>query len=358
MAGQFTSDGDTGLAAALAPPPAVPDPGDAEGLLDAAMRLATAGNTEAARRLEVQASQVTLNAARATGMPLGQQIDRELLLARLGGELAKLGAYDEAFATIQPIGPVNRVQYYVTVVSAAVTNNDTTAVGRIVPIAVNGITAPGSGHLAVVHLYRLTRLFAVASYRDAARQPYRELQARHVDGSPPSSPLLPSQAAELQVLMGDVEGAFATADGAGPLTGRVGAASAALYLGLAMEGERPTAGQVVNAVGLANRERPGPRAQALRAIALTSAGQGDLTDAWRAEAGLEGEPGDVLTGIRDDALAVIADAQVRGGDRQGAFATVRRLAQPDVRKAPLDIGRDVYRWRHLIKNFFGKLKKS
>ena len=63
MAGQFTSDGDTGLAAALAPPPAVPHPGDAEGLLDAAMRLATAGNTEAARRLEVQASQVTLSAA-------------------------------------------------------------------------------------------------------------------------------------------------------------------------------------------------------------------------------------------------------------------------------------------------------
>lgn len=331
MAGQFTSDGDTGLAAALAPPPAVPDPGDAEGLLDAAMRLATAGNTEAARRLEVQASQVTLSAARATGVSLGQQIDRDLFLARLGGELAKLGAYDEAFATIQPIGPVNRVQYYVTVVSAAVTNNDAAAVGRIVPIAVNSITALGSGHLAVVHLYGLTRLLALASYRDAARQPYRELQARHVDGSPPGSPLLPSQAAELQVLMGDVEGAFATADGAGPLTAKVGAGSAAIYLGLATGGDRPTAGQVVNTAGLANRERPGPRAQALRAIALTLAGQGDLTGAWRAEAGLEGEPGDVLAGVRDDALAAIADAQVRGGNLRGAFATVRRIAQPDVR---------------------------
>ena len=27
------------------------------------------------------------------------------------------------------------------------------------------------------------------------------------------------------------------------------------------------------------------------------------------------------------------------------------------RKAPLDIDRDIYKWRHLIENFFGKLKE-
>ncbi len=27
------------------------------------------------------------------------------------------------------------------------------------------------------------------------------------------------------------------------------------------------------------------------------------------------------------------------------------------RKAPLDIDREVYKWRHLIENFFGKLKE-
>jgi transposase len=33
------------------------------------------------------------------------------------------------------------------------------------------------------------------------------------------------------------------------------------------------------------------------------------------------------------------------------------ISQRPKRKAPLDIDRDVYKWRHLIENFFGKLKE-
>jgi transposase len=33
------------------------------------------------------------------------------------------------------------------------------------------------------------------------------------------------------------------------------------------------------------------------------------------------------------------------------------VSQRPKRKAPLEIDRDVYKWRHLIENFFGKLKE-
>ena len=33
------------------------------------------------------------------------------------------------------------------------------------------------------------------------------------------------------------------------------------------------------------------------------------------------------------------------------------ISQRPKRKAPLDIDQDVYKWRHLIENFFGKLKE-
>lgn len=34
------------------------------------------------------------------------------------------------------------------------------------------------------------------------------------------------------------------------------------------------------------------------------------------------------------------------------------ISQRPKRKAPLSIDLDVYKWRHLIENFFGKLKSS
>ena len=41
-------------------------------------------------------------------------------------------------------------------------------------------------------------------------------------------------------------------------------------------------------------------------------------------------------------------------DERGAKIVISQMPQ---RKAPLDIDREVYKWRHLIENFFCKLKE-
>ena len=41
-------------------------------------------------------------------------------------------------------------------------------------------------------------------------------------------------------------------------------------------------------------------------------------------------------------------------NRRGAAIVISQRPQ---RKAPLEIDREVYKWRHLIENFFGKLKE-
>ena len=50
-----------------------------------------------------------------------------------------------------------------------------------------------------------------------------------------------------------------------------------------------------------------------------------------------------------DANWIVAELNERG-----AKVVISQLPK---RKAPLDIDRDVYKWRHLIENFFGKLKE-
>ena len=45
---------------------------------------------------------------------------------------------------------------------------------------------------------------------------------------------------------------------------------------------------------------------------------------------------------------------VDGLDERGAKIVIAQVPQ---RKAPLDIDRDVYKWRHLIENYFCKLKE-
>ena len=50
-----------------------------------------------------------------------------------------------------------------------------------------------------------------------------------------------------------------------------------------------------------------------------------------------------------DANWIIAELSERGAQIV--------ISQRPKRKAPLDIDLDTYRWRHLIENFFGKLKE-
>jgi len=49
-----------------------------------------------------------------------------------------------------------------------------------------------------------------------------------------------------------------------------------------------------------------------------------------------------------------ADWIVRNLDERGATVCISQMPH---RKAPLDIDREMYKWRHLIENFFGKLKE-
>ena len=65
---------------------------------------------------------------------------------------------------------------------------------------------------------------------------------------------------------------------------------------------------------------------------------------------IEGLEFDALLGDKAfDSNTIIADL-----DERGAKAVI---AQHPRRAIPLDIDAEVYKWRHLIENFFGKLKE-
>ena len=50
-----------------------------------------------------------------------------------------------------------------------------------------------------------------------------------------------------------------------------------------------------------------------------------------------------------------SDALVATLNERGAQVVISQMPK---RKQPLDIDADLYKWRHLIENFFGKLKES
>jgi tetratricopeptide (TPR) repeat protein len=336
MADQFIADGNPSLARAIAPSPDPPDPTNVEDLLDAAKRSAKQGDFDAARAMALRASRIATGITRNPADPAYKWYDHEALVGRIFGELVELGAYDDAIATVQPIEMVNRQQYYVSVLAAEVAHNDTAAVRRTLPVAIEAVKAPTSGNRSADLLYRLTRVLATQGYRDAAREPYSELQAMLKE--PPAngfSTLEPFKLAQLQVAMGDLPGALATADRAGPLTRKGSGMDVAVYLGL-MKGRAPAPNiQSPEAESISSRDFAGPRAGALSAIASELAVQGEVPEALRVEAELESGQGDSLTGLRDSALAAITDAQVRAGDLRGALSTVRRITQPTVRWKPL-----------------------
>ena len=59
--------------------------------------------------------------------------------------------------------------------------------------------------------------------------------------------------------------------------------------------------------------------------------------------------GGLIADMAFDSNAIIADL-----NRRGAKAVI---AQHPRRASPLSIDADLYKWRHLIENFFGKLKE-
>jgi hypothetical protein len=75
----------------------------------------------------------------------------------------------------------------------------------------------------------------------------------------------------------------------------------------------------------------GPRAGALARIAADLAAMGDLDNAIKIEAALEVEPRDILSAVRDIALAPISQAQQDVGETREALATALRISQSGAR---------------------------
>lgn len=67
---------------------------------------------------------------------------------------------------------------------------------------------------------------------------------------------------------------------------------------------------------------------------------------------------ELIADVRFDALlgdkAFDANWLIEELDRRGAQVVISQMVH---RRSPLEIDREVYKWRHLIENFFGKLKE-
>ncbi len=67
---------------------------------------------------------------------------------------------------------------------------------------------------------------------------------------------------------------------------------------------------------------------------------------------------ELITDVRFESLladkAFYADWLIEELDRRGAQVVISQMPQ---RRSPLEIDLELYKWRHLIENFFGKLKE-
>lgn len=280
--------------------------------------------------------------ARAAALRASQAapVDDVVQLGRVFKVLSEVGEYDQAIATLQPIDDFNRRQYYVYAVEAAVRAHDAAAIGRLVPIAVAGVEAPTPNLNSVDWLYRMIKALALAGYYDAARGAFVELTRVHDDliasgRSPPNLDTI----AECEALTGDLPGALATAAKAGPLVGppNISNLQAALITTMTFANAKTPPSNAELAARLAQIKAlqpalvAGPKAGALARIAADLAKMGDLDKAIEIEAALEVEPRDVLSGLRDMALAPISQAQQDAGETREALATALRISQGEAR---------------------------
>ena len=336
----LTKDGNYALARAILP---APNPQDSEDLLLAAQEAYARGDLPAARVFATKASDVAVN---TTSFPAGTGwYDHIALLGRIFSVLLDAGAYDQAIATVQPIELVNRQQYYVSLLDAEARHKDTAAVTSTLPKALEAVQAstPGMDRSAYF-LSRIVIVLAGADYREAAKAPFDALRKTLDQPLPPNRPKPnASMLAEVQAAMGDVPAALATADNAGPLVAERNEAQKRFIASMAMmmggarlpPTDAVTAGQLRQLEGSVETAHPGPKADALMAIAVRMAAIGDVNSAIQAEAGLEGEPPGVLKVPRDAALVAISDAQLRSDDPEAALATALRISQPTEQAKPL-----------------------
>jgi tetratricopeptide (TPR) repeat protein len=332
LADKLTNTQQIDLARAIAPPP---DPTNAGDLLDSANRLKKQGDRLAAIRLALAASQLAVGVQRGPAEPLYKWLDHTVLLGRIFGTLAELGAYDDAIATVQPIEIQNRQQYYDNIVRVEVQHKDSAAIARTLPLAIATIRLPTPAGRSANLLYELTRTLAAGGYSDEAKVAYESLL--ELLGTHPATPqdrVQPWQLAALKADLGDLAGAMSDADNAGPMVTKPSFMQAVMLTAMQFGGARtkPSEAEVQAALQRSIQALPpfvaGPKASALSMIAVEMAAQGKFDAALQVASKLDVEPREVLQSTRNVALAAIAKAQEKAGDLRGSFSTVLQIAQP------------------------------
>jgi tetratricopeptide (TPR) repeat protein len=325
---QLARRGEITVARALLP---TPDPADTEDLLGTAERLVKLGDRETARKMALHASVLPGPVSKA-----GSAADMPRLI-RIFDILTELGAYDEAIAAVQPMDIQNRQQFYLGAVEAEIQKANIAAISKTLPIAIEIFKSQlSTDRQASNSLFELTKNLALAGYQDEALKILGALE----ESADSPYPILPWQAAELKADMGDLEGALAAADAAGPMTAKPSADQVAMLALLYAYAAKtpPTSPVPPDAIHQAETTLgtvSGPRANALGAIASDMAAKGDIQAAFRAEAGLDADQSSVIAAVRDNAVASIERAQEKSGDLRGAFTTALRIRQPFVRTLTL-----------------------
>jgi tetratricopeptide (TPR) repeat protein len=339
ISNQLARDREMDLARAVAP---LPNPDDPADLLDAARRLNRLSDPDAALTMAKRASAIAIKVQPDPTGPQWKRSEHETLLLGIAGLLAELGSYDDAVATVQPAQLINREQFYPLVLAVETRHKDRSAIDKSLPEAIEVIASPTFANGSII-LHSIVLFLIEAGYQDEARQAYVALQALLDDTANGAAPK-PNRAlilADLKAVMGDMPGALAAAEQAGPLTEPPNAMRAMLAAVMSFDGatKPPTKEELAARLEQMKRSMPGqvpgPKATALAAIVQVMAKMGDINAAVQAEAGLEQEPRDVLRSTRDSALVVISAAQLRAGDPNGAFATALRVDEPASRLGPL-----------------------
>jgi tetratricopeptide (TPR) repeat protein len=333
---RFTLRNEFTLARALLP---IPDPSDAGNLLETAKRLMKLDDQAKATDVAIQAARAALKMAGDATLKRGSYYDYTAQLGQIIGTLNDLGAYDDAIVAAQPIDANNRLQYYVFTLRAAIRKSDATQVRRLLPIAIEAFKMDSTPNhmLQLKSLSDLAKALALAGYRDEALKTFAEFQAvigkTQFTNQARQSTLL---ATVLQADAGDVQGALAAADAAGPMIEKPNDAriAALAVMNMGGLGRRPTTAEMEEALRQAAEALPlvaGPKAEALLSIATHMAAKGNVAAALQAAAVLEAESSSAITGAHDSALNAIADAQAKAGDLRSSFATVLRIRQSTVR---------------------------
>ena len=136
-------------------------------------------------------------------------------MSEICGLLIKLQSYDAAIESTSPIDPINRAQFYVSVVQGEISNDDAAAVARTVPMAVEALKATPSQPM----LIRMTLILARSGYRNDVKIAYEALSAaRNTFLAANPGKYGPDAFAGVQAVMGDLPGALAEADQQGLLS--------------------------------------------------------------------------------------------------------------------------------------------